>query len=50
MLFLKSIFTFLFAQKMLLSVTDCSQECFKVSNSTTFPLFLLYALLDKPKE
>lgn len=49
MFLLKSIFTFLFAQNMLISATDFSQECFKVSNITTFPLFLLSALLDKPK-
>lgn len=50
MFFLKSIFTFLFAQNMLVSAIDFSRECFKVSHFTTFPLFLLSALLDKLKE
>lgn len=50
MFFLKSIFTFLFAQNMLVNATDFSEECLKVSNFTTSPLFLLSVLLDKPEE
>lgn len=50
MSFLKFIFTFIFAQNVLISTTDISQGCFEVSNFTTFPLFLLSPLLDKPKE
>lgn len=48
--FLKPIFIFLFAQNMLVTAIDFSEECFKVPNFKSFLLFLLSVLLVKPKE